>query len=183
MSFIEEIQPYIERIELHQKGGNITNIETLRAIRDIHFKYIRHKDFDTPSNLGCGNCVRQMINQLVGEIGREEQAQIKRAKDNTTFKKGSKEPIKTGYKMTFPKIEQDDCRHHIDSIETIGEHRARLSKPKQEPKKVLLFDDSPDYREFLGAMKWGEFKKHCTSKGLKVKGKTREVLENELKGL
>ena len=32
-------------------------------------------------------------------------------------------------------------------------------------------------------MKWGAFKKYCTSKGLKVKGKTREVLENELKGL
>ena len=83
MSFIEEIQPHIERIKLHQKGGRITNIEVLREIRDIHFKYIRSKDFDTPSNLGCNNCVRQMINQLVGEIGRESK----------------------GKKMTFPKQE------------------------------------------------------------------------------
>ena len=134
MSFIEEITPYIERIKLHQKGGNITNIETLRAIRDIHFKYIRFKDFDTPSNLGCGNCVRQMINQLVGEIGRSETK---------------------GNKMTFPKQER-------------------------KPLKAIPITKQMRVKE---SMKWGAFKKHCTSKGLKVKGKTREVLENELKGL
>jgi hypothetical protein len=155
MSFIEEITPYIERIKLHQKGGNITNIETLRAIRDIHFKYIRFKDFDTPSNLGCGNCVRQMINQLVGEIGRAT-VKLERPIEDVSYVEVMDNQIEAPKHMTFP---------------------------KQEPKKVLLFDDSPDYREFLGAMKWGEFKKHCTSKGLKVKGKTREVLENELKGL
>ena len=160
MSFIEEIQPYIERIELHQKGGNITNIETLRAIRDIHFKYIRHKDFDTPSNLGCGNCVRQMINQLVGEIGRASKHTVNIEKDLPKLNALLDEKWK----------EQEAKSKHV-------------TFPKQEPKKVLLFDDSPDYREFLGAMKWGEFKKYCTSKGLKVKGKTREVLENELKGL
>ena len=135
MSFIEEITPYIDRIKLHQKGGNITNIETLRAIRDIHFKYIRFKDFDTPSNLGCGNCVRQMINQLVGEIGRCEK------------------PKSKGKKMTFPRTSVING------------------------KIVIALDKD------TSKMKWGAFKKYCTSKGLKVKGKTREVLENELKGL
>jgi protein-arginine kinase activator protein McsA len=134
MSFIEEIQPYIERIKLHQQGGNITNIETLRAIRDIHFKYIRFKDFDTPSNLGCGNCVRQMINQLVGEIGRESK----------------------GKKMKFP---------------------------KQEPKEIKQLNAIVKADKGTSHLRWGVFKKYCTSKGLKVKGKTREVLENELKGL
>ena len=84
MKFIEEIAPYIERIKLHQEGGRITNIETLREIRGIHFTHIRSKDFDEPSNLGCGNCVKQMINQLVGKIDRD-------------YKKGKK--------MTFPKQE------------------------------------------------------------------------------
>ena len=168
MSFIEEIQPHIERIKLHQQGGRITNIEILREIRDIHFKYIRSNDFDTPSNLGCNNCVRQMINQLVGEIGREEQAQIKRAKENTTFNKGSKEPIKTGHKMTFPKQEP------LKDIESRFEKELTGS---DNAGAIYGWDDN--YK----AMKWGAFKKYCTSKGIKVKGKTREVLENELKGL
>ena len=133
MSFIEEIQPYIERIKLHQKGGRITNIEVLREIRDIHFKYIRSKDFDTPSNLGCNNCVRQMINQLVGEIGRESK--------------------KKGKRMKFPKTAVIDG-------------------------KIVIA-----INEDTSKMKWGVFKKYCTSKGIKVKGKKRTDLENELKGL
>ena len=32
-------------------------------------------------------------------------------------------------------------------------------------------------------MKWGAFKKYCTSKGIKVSGKNRKKLEEELKGL
>ena len=141
MSFIEEIQPHIERIKLHQKGGRITNLEILREIRDIHFKYIRSKDFDTPSNLGCNHCVRQMINQLVGEIGRQEKA----IADNESYIMGDNLedeifPELKSEKMTFPNHEK-------------------------HPKR------------------WGAFKKYCTSKGIKVKGKKRTDLENELKGL
>lgn len=98
MKFIEEIAPYIERIKLHQDGGRITNIETLREIRDIHFTHIRSKDFNEPSNLGCGNCVKQMINQLVGKIDRDS-----KKKGLTSFDK--KETIRDGKKMKFPKQE------------------------------------------------------------------------------
>jgi len=98
MKFIEEIAPYIERIKLHQDGGRITNIETLREIRDIHFTHIRSKDFNEPSNLGCGNCVKQMINQLVGKIDRDS-----KKKGLTSFDK--KATIRDGKKMSFPKQE------------------------------------------------------------------------------
>lgn len=144
MKFIEEIAPYIERIKLHQEGGRITNIETLREIRGIHFTHIRSKDFDEPSNLGCGNCVKQMINQLVGKIDRDS---------------------KKGKKMTFPKQEPQE-----DIIQEI------LSDPVDGfIKGEILLDPS--------LMKWGEFKKYCTSKSLKVKGKKRVQLEEELNNL
>lgn len=157
MTFIEEIQPYIERIKLHQQGGNITNIETLRAIRDIHFKYIRSKDFNIPSNLGCGNCVRQMINQLVGEIGRQEKAM-------------------PTYEL---KIEEDS---DIKIVLTDNTDSKFMTFPNQERKPLKAIPITKQMR-VKESMKWGAFKKYCTSKGLKVKGKTREVLENELKGL
>ena len=152
MSFIEEIQPYIDRIKLHQKGGNITNIETLRAIRDIHFKYIRFKDFDTPSNLGCGNCVRQMINQLVGERGRSERI--------------------------LNDILADPVHGFIKP--TLNEKGKKMTYPKQEP---VTFDGFSSIIKEVPPTNWREFQKYCKDKGLKSGGKTREVLENELKGL
>ena len=199
MTFIKEITPHIERIRLHKEGGRITSIEILREIRDIHFTHIRSNDFDIPTNLGCGSCVAHMINQLVGKIDRElkhtvniEEAlpELNKVLDECWAKQEAK-----GKKMTFPKQEpkdvvwtkaddiesrglveeiegsleikqdpfklvEDNCRHSLDSTETIGEHKARVK-----------------------AMKWGAFKKYCTSKGLKVPKKTRKMLEEELKGL
>ena len=136
MTFIEEITPYIDRIKLHHNGGRITNLEVLRTIRDIHFQYIRRFDFNTPANLGCNNCVKQMINQLIGKINRDSCI---------------------GKRMTFPKVE-----------------KIEVTKEYEEPKTDLLD---------VSQMKWGTFKGYCSAKGLKVKGKTRKELENELKGL
>lgn len=95
MTFIEEITPYIERIKLHHNGGRITNLEVLRVIRDIHFKYIRKNDFNTPANLGCNNCVRQMINQLIGKIERDSCI---------------------GKRMTFPKVEKLEVTKEYETI-------------------------------------------------------------------
>ena len=156
MTFIKEITPYIERIKLHQQGGRITKIEILREIRDIHFKYIRSNDFDEPSNLGCSNCVRQMINQLVGKIDRDS---------------------KKGIKMSFPKVEekvvfnstidewQEDNLKEIEAITVVS--------PKVYTPNLINHK----------SMKWGAFKKYCTSKGITVKGKKRTELEEELNNL
>lgn len=87
MSFIEEITPFIERIELHLKGhGRFSRREELLKVRDIHFEYIRKKDFDTPTDVNCSSCLSHMMNQLIGEIGRQSK----------------------GEKMTFPKVEDKD---------------------------------------------------------------------------
>jgi len=109
MSFIEEITPFIERIELHVKGhGRFSKREELIKVRDIHFEYIRSKDFKVPTDINCSSCLGHMMNQLIGEIGRELIKEEKEVRDNTTFTKGSNEPIKTGHKMSFSKVEDKD---------------------------------------------------------------------------
>jgi len=85
MSYLEEIEPYYERIKLQQSGGGgIRNREMMLEIANIHFKYIHSKDFKTITDIGCRVCVTRMMNQLVGLY-------------NTEVKK-------QGDKMTFPKI-------------------------------------------------------------------------------
>lgn len=98
MTFIEEITPYIQRIKLHEQGGRITDINVLRVIRDIHFKYIRSNDFDIPSNLGCSNCVRHMMVQLIGKIDRDSCI---------------------GKKMTFPKVEKIEVTKEYEQLKEI----------------------------------------------------------------
>lgn len=160
MTFIEEITPHIERIRLHKEGGRITSIEILREIRDIHFTHIRSNDFDIPTNLGCGSCVAHMINQLVGKIDRDS---------------------KKGKKMIFPKQERPKIVKDAEDILMSG-------KPDVKGDGLLnaiksgSFVDGGDLLD-TSLMKWGAFKKYCTSKGLKVSGKKRVQLEEELNNL
>lgn len=94
MSFIKEITPFIERIELHLKGhGRFSRREELLKVRDIHFEYIRKKDFDTPTDVNCSSCLSHMMNQLIGEIGRQSK----------------------GEKMSFPKVEDKFINYGSDS--------------------------------------------------------------------
>jgi len=87
MSYLEDIEPYYERIKLQQSGGGgIRNREMMLEIANIHFKYIHSKDFKTITDIGCRVCVTRMMNQLVGLY-------------NTEVKK-------QGDKMTFPKQEK-----------------------------------------------------------------------------
>lgn len=85
MNFLQEIEPYYERIKLQQSGGGaIRNREIMVKIAEIHFKYIHSKDFKELADIGCGRCVGRMMNQLVGRYNEEVKKQ--------------------GEKMTFPKI-------------------------------------------------------------------------------
>lgn len=174
MTFIEEIAPYIERIKLHQEGGRITSREILLEIRDIHFKYIRSKDFDKPEDIYCGGCVTHMMNQLVGKIDRDS-----KKKGLTSFDK--KETIRDGKKMSFPKQERPKIVKDAEDILMSG-------KPDVKGDGLLnaiksgSFVDGGDLLD-TSLMKWGAFKKYCTSKGLKVKGKKRVQLEEELNNL
>ena len=112
MSFIKEVAPFIERIELHVEGkGRFSNREELIKVRDIHFEYIRKKDFKTPTDINCSSCLRHMMTQLKGEIGRQK------AK---------------GVKMTFPRIERPITED--EKLEVIIE-------AVNSVKPVLVWDD------------------------------------------
>lgn len=87
MSFLQEIEPYYERIKLQQSGGGaIRNREIMVKIAEIHFKYIHSKDFKELADIGCGRCVGRMMNQLVGRYNEE----IKNQGEKMTFPKQDK---------------------------------------------------------------------------------------------
>ena len=66
-----------------------------------------------------------------------------------------------GTKMTFPKIEPITVEKEYKKIDESFDK---------------IFNDT-------SLMKWGEFKKYCTSQGISVKCKTRKELEQEIKEL
>ena len=101
MSFIKEITPYIQRIELHIEGkGRFSNREELIKVRDIHFEYIRSKDFKTPTDINCSSCLRHMMTQLKGKIDRDS--------------------VK-GEKMTFPKVNDTEAKELTKSFDELLE--------------------------------------------------------------
>ena len=173
MTFIEEITPHIERIRLHKEGGRITSIEILREIAGIHFTHIRSNDFDIPTNLGCGSCVAHMINQLVGKIDREfKHIKIKSVEvDKSKLKGKITDTIVSPKKMTFPLQEPKE------KLKEIGDKFEKELTGSSNAGIIRQLVENPK------AMKWGAFKKYCTSKGLKVKGKKRVQLEEELNNL
>lgn len=70
-----------------------------------------------------------------------------------------------GKKITFPKQESLTEQKVVDTLVDMY----------KEGNTTIVVDPS--------LMKWGAFKKYCTSKGIKVTGKNRKKLKEELKGL
>lgn len=174
MSYLEDIQPYYERIKLQQSGGGgIRNREMMLEIANIHFKYIHSKDFKTITDIGCRVCVTRMMNQLVGLY-------------NTEIKK-------QGDKMTFPKQERPDIVVKSEDILMSGDSNKKSDGLLEVIKPLTLEDLAENIKEIYTIesdttvqvtevipKKWGAFKKYCTSKGLKVQGKTKKELLKEL---
>ena len=144
---IQDLEPYLDRVDLFLKGNGVPNQTILKEIRDIYDVTIKDKRL-AKTSLGCGNCVTRMFNQIQGAANRGE-------------------IIKQGKHMKFPKVEQ------IDLEEQIAEEQTKAPIETLEIKTDL---DIINYSR----MAWGAFKKHCTSKGIKVKGKTKEQLLKEL---
>ena len=144
---IQDLEPYLDRVDLFLKGNGVPNQTILKEIRDIYDVTIKDKRL-AKTSLGCGNCVTRMFNQIQGAANRGE-------------------IVKQGKHMKFPKVEQ------IDLEEQIAEEQTKAPIETLEIKTDL---DIINYSR----MAWGAFKKHCTSKGIKVKGKTKEQLLKEL---
>ena len=69
--FLEEIKPYEERIRLAQQGKGRIKPDILKEIREIYDEYVKDPRLNTKTDIGCGNCVTHMVNQLVGRMDRD----------------------------------------------------------------------------------------------------------------
>ena len=169
---IQDLEPYLDRVDLFLKGNGVPNQTILKEIRDIYDVTIKDKRL-AKTSLGCGNCITRMFNQIQGAANRGE-------------------IVKQGKHMKFPKVEQIDLEEQIAeetgsyfNVDTkvirdyIKERNAEVDKQTKAPIETLEIKTDLDIINY-NRMAWGAFKKHCTSKGIKVKGKTKEQLLKEL---
>ena len=67
--FGAEIKPYLKHINAWRNNTALPNRDIQEKLREIYDEWI--KDERLPrTNLGCGGCVKHMMNQLVGAVDR-----------------------------------------------------------------------------------------------------------------
>jgi hypothetical protein len=140
MSFLKEINPYMDSILKALTHGSRIDINKIKDINRIynHLRveesieiYGRQKSLnDLPKvDLSCGQCVKSMFEQIIIWYGKKS------------------EPI-----VEFKGVPQKEIVD--DSVQIVSHSHLDLS--------------------------WGEFKRYCSEQGLRVKGKTKAVLLQEL---
>ena len=159
MSFLKEIEPLYEYVELALKGSGYPNKGIIEKISDIDYKlrqkerlriYGNAKAEVYPTDLSCGACIRSMFTNIQRWVNIYNKEQ-----ETVEFK---------GVPQKMHSIEHDGNFDTSNLNKYVGE---------QTPLEKALFPK----------MKWGEFKTYCKELGLSVKGKKRAELEEELKAL
>jgi hypothetical protein len=153
--FGAEIKPYLEYIKVWKQNQAIPNRNILEKMRDVYDEYIKDEKL-AKTSLGCGGCVKHMMNQLVGAVDRLGQ-----------------EPIKLEPKI--PHLEPKELDNYPGILSQMQEDPIEIV---ESPNIEKLSDAINEV--FVGGLKWGEFKKYCKESGLSVKGKTRKELMREL---
>lgn len=160
--FLELITPFMDRIRLASEGkGRLTNKGQVKEYKTIFDKYIKDPKSED-LNIGCNNCMGLSYKQTIGKYERELKAN-------------------GGTKMTFPKQEPIKItKSELISQTNLTKEEVYETHPTTMNFKLEKANDNVTLGKLL---KWGEFKKFCTSVGISVKGKTRKELEQELKEL
>ena len=164
MSFLKEIDQYIEQIRKALSHGSRIDINKIKDINRIYDDlrvqesieiYGRQKSLnDLPKvDLSCGQCVKSMFEQII--IWHNKKSQ----------------PI-----VEFKGVPQKEV------VEVVKDEVVKSFNTKDLHKYV-----DPDLNAYektlYPKMKWGEFKTYCKEQGLNTKGKKRTELEEELKTL
>jgi len=78
--FLEEIKPYIKDLEVYQVQQSLPNEVKRKAIFAIFDKYIKLKEYpgSAKTSIGCGACVKNVMNRLFGLLQREQAQPVQR---------------------------------------------------------------------------------------------------------
>jgi len=78
--FLEEIKPYIKDLEVYQVQQSLPNEIKRKAIFAIFDKYIKLKEYpqSAKTSIGCGACVKNVMNRLFGLLQREQAQPVQR---------------------------------------------------------------------------------------------------------
>ena len=78
--FLEEIKPYIKDLEVYQVQQSLPNEVKRKAIFAIFDKYIKFKEYpqSAKTSIGCGACVKNVMNRLFGLLQREQAQPVQR---------------------------------------------------------------------------------------------------------
>ena len=78
--FLEEIKPYIKDLEVYQVQQSLPNEVKRKAMFAIFDKYIKFKEYpqSAKTSIGCGACVKYVMNRLFGLLQREQAQPVQR---------------------------------------------------------------------------------------------------------
>ena len=78
--FLEEIKPYIKDLEVYQVQQSLPNEVKRKAMFAIFDKYIKFKEDpqSAKTSIGCGACVKNVMNRLFGLLQREQAQPVQR---------------------------------------------------------------------------------------------------------
>lgn len=78
--FLEEIKPYIKDLEVYQVQQSLPNEVKRKAMFAIFDKYIKFKEYpqSAKTSIGCGACVKNVMNRLFGLLQREQAQPVQR---------------------------------------------------------------------------------------------------------
>jgi hypothetical protein len=164
--FLEEIKPYIKDLEVYQVQQSLPNEVKRKAIFAIFDKHIKFKEYPSSAktSIGCGACVKNVMNRLFGLLQREQKlcdrvmADVKEVGDK------------------LPKPVQRDLEDQIK------EEKISLSDTNYSVNAEMSSDQvfTPKGIVFIKDLRWGELKKYATSQGIKVAGKKKVQILKEL---
>lgn len=180
MSFLKEIEPLYQYVELALSGKGYPRKEIIEEIATIDYKlrqkerariYGNPKAEVYPTDTSCGACIKSMFTNVKRWVDIYN-------KDLKTYNVDM--DVESISLVEFKGVPQKEVKEIRESQKAAEENEFN-SETEDSP--VLSLNNGEYKAVSVSEMKWGEFKTYCKGLGLSVKGKKRAELEEELKAL